>query len=188
MSTARRPLFSVQGIVFSALFGALMSVMSFAQIKLGFSPVPITLENLAVMLAGALLGAYYGFFSIFLVVFLLVLGLPLLHGQGGLGLVLGPTGGFIWMFPISAMLIGWLVGKIKGSGWASYVAVFLVIELFGSLLLYVSGVPWFAHKYGVSLGKALALSCFPYLPGDVVKALAATLIVMPIRRIFPRPK
>lgn len=181
-----RPLLTVRGLVFSALFGALMSVMSLATIRIGVSPVPITLENMAVMLAGAMLGAFYGFFSIFMVVFLLALGLPLLHLNGGLGLLLGPTGGFIWMFPVSALLIGWFVGKIKGNGWASYVAVFLVIEVFGSLLLYVSGVPWFAYKYNVTLGKALTMSCFPYLPGDLVKAIAATLIVMPIRRVFPR--
>lgn len=181
-----RSLLTVRGLVFSALFGALMSVMSLATIRIGVSPVPITLENMAVMLAGAMLGAFYGFFSIFMVVFLLALGLPLLHLNGGLGLLLGPTGGFIWMFPVSALLIGWFVGKIKGNGWASYVAVFLVIEVFGSLLLYVSGVPWFAHKYNVPLSNALVMSCFPYLPGDLVKAIAATLIVMPIRRVFPR--
>ncbi|RKN78215.1 biotin transporter BioY [Paenibacillus ginsengarvi] len=186
MTASSRPLFSVKGIVFSALFGALLSVMSYIQIRLGFSPVPITLQNMAVMIAGALLGAYYGFFSMFLVVFLVALGLPLLHGQGGLGLLLGTTGGFIWMYPISAMLIGWLVSKVKGNGWASYAAVFVIIEVCGSLLLYVSGVPWFAYKFNVSFGKALSLSCFPYLPGDAAKALAVTLIIMPIRRIFPR--
>lgn len=182
---ASRPLFTVKGIVFSALFGALMSVMSLFTINVGVSPVPITLENMAVMIAGALLGAYYGFFSIFIVVFLVALGLPLLHLKGGFGLLFGATGGFIWMFPISAMLIGWFVSKVKGTGWTAYVLIFLIIEIFGSLLLYVSGVPWLAHVLQISLSKAMVQGCYPYLAGDVVKALAATLIVVPIRRMFP---
>lgn len=181
-----RPLFTVKGIVFSALFGALVSVMSLVHIRLGFSPVPFTLETMAVMIAGALLGAFYGFFSLFVVVLLLALGLPLLHGQGTIALLLGPTGGFIWMFPFSAMLIGWLVGKIRGNGWTSYVAVFLVLELFGSLLLYVTGVPWLAYKQNMSLAKAMTLGCYPFLLADGAKAVVATLIVMPVRRIFPR--
>lgn len=181
-----RPLFTVKGIVFSALFGALISVMSLGTFTFGISPVPITLENMAVMLTGALLGGFYGFFSVFMVVFLVALGVPLLHMSGGLGLLFGVTGGFVWMFPFSALLIGWLLGKIKGSGWGSYVAAFLVIEVFGSLLLYVTGVPWFAYRYGVSIQDAMILSCYPYLIGDAIKALAVTLIVMPIRRFFPK--
>jgi len=185
---SERPLITVKGIVFSALFGALVSIMSLVHIRIGISPIPFTLENMAIMIAGSLLGAFYGFFSLFVVVLLLALGLPLLHGQGGLPLLFGMTGGFIWMFPISAMLIGWFVSKIRGAGWASYVAVFLIIELFGSLLLYVTGVPWLAYKQNVSFAKAMALGCYPYLIGDALKAVAATLIVMPIRRIFPRMK
>ncbi|MFC3771157.1 biotin transporter BioY [Paenibacillus sp. GCM10012303] len=185
MKSGRTPL-TVKGIVFSALFGALLVAMSYIQIRFSFSPVQITLENMAVMLAGALLGAYYGFFSMFTVVLLLALGLPLLHGQGGLGLLLGPTGGFIWMFPVSAMLIGWFVNRIKGTGWAAYAAMFLVIELFGSLLLYVTGVPWLMYKLNVPLGKAMLLGCYPYLPFDALKAAAVAFIVMQLRRVFPK--
>lgn len=180
-----QPLFTVRGIVFSALFSALMVAMSYVQIRIGISPVPITLENMAVMLAGAILGARYGFFSIFTVVFLLLLGLPLLHSNGGLGLLLGPTGGFIWMFPVSALLVGWFANRISGrGGWVSYVLLFLVIELFGVLLVYVSGVPWLAHKLHVSFEKALVLGFYPYIWGDTIKALLVTFIAMQVRRSF----
>jgi biotin transport system substrate-specific component len=177
--------FTIRGVVFSALFAALMVVMSYLQVNLGFTPVPITLQNMAVMLAGALLGASYGFFSVFLVIILTALGLPLLNGHGGLSHILGPTGGFLWMFPVSAMLIGWLVSRVKGSDWTAYVKIFLIIEIFGSLLTYVSGVPWLAHKVHVSLNKALVLGFYPYVWGDVAKAIAVTLIVVPIRNVYP---
>jgi biotin transport system substrate-specific component len=177
--------FTIRGVVFSAMFAALMVVMSYLQVNLGFTPVPITLQNMAVMLAGALLGAAYGFFSIFLVILLTALGLPLLHGNGGLSYVIGPTGGFLWMFPISAMLVGWFVSRVKGSDWTAYIKIFLIIEIFGSLLTYVSGVPWLAYKLHVSFNKALTLGFYPYILGDVIKAIATTLIVVPIRNVYP---
>ncbi|CAM3477221.1 biotin transporter BioY [Marinicrinis lubricantis] len=176
---------TVRGIVFSALFGALMVVMSFLQIQLGFSPVPITMETMAIMLTGAFLGASYGFFSMFTVVVLVALGLPLLNGQGGLAKILGPTGGFIWMFPLSALLIGYFVNRVKGDGIKAYIQIFIIIGLFGSLLLYVTGVPWLAYKMKVSFAKAMALGCYPYLLGDFAKVVIATIIVVPIRKMYP---
>ena len=176
---------TVRGIVFSALFAALVSALSWVKIQPGFSPVPITLESLVVMLAGAFLGATYGFFSMSLVVLLLALGLPLLAGSGGLALLLGPTGGYVWMYPIDALLIGWFVTRIRGNGLLAGVKIFLVVEVFGSLLCYVTGVPWLAHFLHIPLQKAMWLGFYPYLPGDLIKALVTTLIVLPIRRVYP---
>src|SRR6476660_9360936 len=93
---------NVRGLVFSALFAALFILFSLITITPGLFPVPFTLQSFALMLAGGLLGARYGFYSIFVVVALTALGLPLLHGQGGLSLILGKSGGFIWMFPVAA--------------------------------------------------------------------------------------
>jgi biotin transport system substrate-specific component len=177
--------FSLRGILFSALFAALLVVLSFFNLQLGFTPVPITLENLVIMLAGSLLGARYGFFSTALVVLLTALGLPLLHGSGGLHLILGPTGGYIWAYPFSALLIGWLVPRIKGSGLSAFLLVFLVLEAFGSLILYIPGVLWLAHTAHYPLSKALVMGCYPYLPGDAAKAVIAALAVLPVRRLFP---
>src|SRR5690606_11538744 len=135
-----KPFITIRGIVFSAIFAALMVIMSFVNINLGFSPVPITLENMAPMLAGAFLGPFYGFLSIFLVVFLTALGVPLLHAKGGLDIILGPTGGFIWMFPIAALLTGLIVKRISGSGPVAYIKVFIAIWL-SSLTLFLTGIP-----------------------------------------------
>ncbi|KPV58951.1 biotin biosynthesis protein BioY [Paenibacillus sp. A3] len=176
---------TLRGIVFSALFAALVVLFGFISIPLGFTPVPITLQTLAVMLAGGLLGARYGFLSMALIVVLTAIGFPLLHGTGGLGVLLGPTGGYVFMWPISALLIGWLLPRIRIRGLWGYVAAFLVLELFGSLLLYVSGVPWLAYVTGMSLSKAMVAGCYPYLLGDAIKAVAATLIIASVRQVFP---
>ncbi|SCW76271.1 biotin transport system substrate-specific component [Paenibacillus tianmuensis] len=176
---------TLRGIVFSALFAAFVVLFGFISIPLGFTPVPITLQTLAVMLAGGLLGARYGFLSMALIVVLTAIGFPLLHGTGGLGVLLGPTGGYVWMWPISALLIGWLLPRIRIRGIWGYAAAFLVLELFGSLLLYVGGVPWLAYVTGMSLSKAMVAGCYPYLIGDAIKVAAATLIIASVRQVFP---
>ncbi len=177
--------FTVRGVVFSAIFTAITVVLSFLQINLGFTPVPITLGNMGIMLAGAFLGAQYGFFSAFLLVFLGGLGLPLFDGQGGLGVILGPSGGYIWMYPFDALFVGYFVSRVRGDGWLAFIKIFLSIEVFGSLLCYVTGVPWLAHVAHVSFNKALLLGFYPYLPGDVLKAIVTALIILPIRRVYP---
>ncbi|WP_010270971.1 biotin transporter BioY [Paenibacillus senegalensis] len=176
---------TIRGLTYSALFAAILVVLSFITIPVGFSPVPVTLQNFAVMLAGGLLGARYGLISIGSVVVLCALGFPLLHGTGGPGLVFGPTGGFIWSFPIAAFLIGFIAAKLPVRGIAAYVLHALVSFLFGSLLLYIPGVPWLAYVADLSIGETLVVGMYPYLPGDLLKAAAAGLIIPAIRAVFP---
>lgn len=168
----------------SALFAALLVAFSFVKVTVGASPVPITLQTLAVMLAGVFLGPLYGFLSILLVVILTALGLPMLGGRGGLEVLLGSTGGYIWMWPVAALLIGWTLSRVKGVGWPAYVLTFVAAELFGSLLVYVSGVPWLAHVAHLSFAKAMSLGCYPFLIGDAAKAIATALIAVPIRQVY----
>jgi biotin transport system substrate-specific component len=176
---------NVRAVIFSALFAALLVILSSVTIYTGLSPVPFTLQNFVVMLAGGVLGARYGFYSMFTVVALTAVGFPLLHGSGGLGLILGPTGGFIWAYPFGAMIVGWVSTRMNRSGLAAFVILFAAMLVGGSGMLYLTGIPWLAHVSKLSLAKALALGCYPYLIGDVIKAFAAALIVVPVRAKFP---
>jgi biotin transport system substrate-specific component len=179
----------IRGIVFVALFGALFIAGSFVKLHLGFT-VPFTLQTFAVMLAGGLLGAAYGFWSIFLVVALTAAGLPLMNGAGGFAQVFGPTGGYIWMFPISALLIGWASDRIfarRGKpSTQQFVYLLLVILVFGVLLVYVTGVPWLAHVSAkLDFMGAVQGGMVPFLLGDSLKAVAATLIIAAVRPVIP---
>ncbi|MCL6599042.1 MAG: biotin transporter BioY [Alicyclobacillus macrosporangiidus] len=176
---------TVRGVVFSALFAALLAVFSNVRIDLWFTPVPITLQTLAVMMAGAFLGPGYGFLSILLVVVLTALGLPLMGGHGGLQVILGATGGYIVSWPFSALLIGWFLSKIRAQGFPRYVWTFIVVEVFGSLFVYLIGVPWLAAVAHMSLGKALVGGCYPFLLGDAIKALVTTLVAVPLAKLYP---
>ncbi|GGA47220.1 biotin transporter BioY [Paenibacillus physcomitrellae] len=175
---------SLRGVAFSALFAALIVVFGYVSIPLGFTPVPITLQTLAVLLAGGLLGPRYGFFSIMIVVVLTAVGFPLLQGKGGFAVLLGPTGGYVVMWPFAALIIGLLVRKVKGNAWLQRLFIFLIMCL-GSFLLYVTGVLWLGHVAGFTLSKAIVAGMYPYIPGDMIKAAAATVIILSLRQMFP---
>lgn len=176
---------STRAFVFTACFSALFVLSSYLNVSLGFTPVPISLQNFVVMLAGAVLGPIYGFFSIGLVVLLTALGLPVIHGNGGMSLLLGPTGGFIWMYPVAAFLIGLVSQRLKSNRKVNLIVMILAMELFGSLLLYVTGVPWLAHAANYTFQKAMAAGCYPYLPGDAAKAVIGGFIAVTVRQVFP---
>ncbi|WP_082652126.1 biotin transporter BioY [Gorillibacterium timonense] len=177
----------VRAIAYVALFAAIFVVLSAVTIPLGFTPVPISLQTLAILLTGAMIGGGYAFLSIGIVLVLTLLGFPLLHGAGGLSFILGPTGGFIWMFPISAFVTGRLVSRIQGNGPFS-VVLMAAAMIVGSGLVYLTGVPWYAHLAGISLGKAFALVCVPFIPGDLIKVGAAVLITATVRKLNLLPR
>ena len=177
---------TLRGTVYTALFAAIVVVFGYISIPLGFTLVPVTLQTLGVMLAGGLLGPRYGFISMALILVLSAIGFPLLHnGAGGLSALLGYTGGFILIWPVSAMLIGLLLRYAPKKGWQNVLYSFLILEVFGSLILYVTGVPWYARVAHLSIQESLIAACYPFLIGDVLKAAAATAIIASVRQVFP---
>lgn len=142
---------------------------------------PVSLTTLAVMLAGTFLGATYGFLTLFIVVFLTALGLPLIGQQGGLSLLLGAQGGFLWMYPVCAALLGFATSRIRGRDAASFGLLLLAAFGLGSLLRYAVGIPWYAHVQHLTISQALQAACYPYLPGDLLKSLVVAGVAWPFR-------
>ena len=104
----------IKGMIFAALFAALTAAVAPFKIPLGFTPVPITLQTLVVLLAGAMLGSYYGALSMILYIVVGALGLPVFAGGGsGIGALLGPTGGYLFSYFIAAFVIGKMLEKKK---------------------------------------------------------------------------
>jgi len=102
----------LNGMVFAALFAALTAAVAWFKIPLPFTPVPITLQTLVVLLSGAMLGPYYGAISMILYLTVGAIGLPVFAGGGsGLGALLGPTGGYLFSYPIAAFVIGLIIKK-----------------------------------------------------------------------------
>lgn len=163
-----------------ALMAALMAVLSFLpRIPVPLIPVPITLQSLGVMLAGIILGARLGAASQLLFLLLVAAGAPLLGGRGGITHVLfGPSAGYLLAWPVGAYVIGWLTERAKQVG---PVTLTWFNVLGGIVVVHIGGIIGISVNTGVPLLKA-ALGDLIFIPGDVVKAVAAALLGLAVRR------
>ena len=160
-------------MMFAALFAALTAAVSPIKIPLGFTPVPITLQTLMVLLAGALLGANLGALSQALYVLVGALGLPVFAGGGsGFGALFGPSGGFLFGFIAAAYVVGKIVEKVKKPGYLQLVIAMLI----GSLVIYVFGVSGGLIATGLPLTQILVGWVLPFIIGDIIKLVAASII------------
>lgn len=164
-------------ILAGSLFVALTAQIS---IRLPFTPVPITGQTLGVLLVGAALGSRLGFLALLAYLVEGGLGLPFFAGgTGGVAKFFGPTGGYLLAFPLAAGLVGLLVERF---GMDRFFGRTLLAMLLGNLLIYAFGVPWLgAYLDGVGkypgLGGLFAMGMIPFLPGDLVKAILAAMLL-----------
>lgn len=155
------------------LAGALLVALG-AQlaIPLPGTPVPLTFQVPAVLIAGALLGPRLGAASMGVYLMLGAAGLPVFAPVGvpGFARLLGPTGGYLLAYPLAAALVGIVVRDARS--WAR-LGVGLVA---GVLVIHIGGVVQLA-VLGGEMGTALRLGSVPFLLGDIVKVLLAGLVV-----------
>lgn len=164
-----------------ALFTALAAVLSQVSLPLPFTPVPITLSTVAVFLTGALLTPRQAFTSWLCYLLLGAVGVPVFAGfSGGISVLLGPTGGYLMVFPFMAALIAWVFTRGQ-----SLPRALAGIGL-SLLLCYAGGCAWFMLITGQPLQTALALTVLPFLPMDVAKAAACAVLALPLRRSLAR--
>jgi biotin transport system substrate-specific component len=164
---ARRSLVVVLG-------AALVAVAAQIAVPRPGTPVPMTLQPLAVLLVGGLLGAELGAGSLILYLVLGAAGLPVFtpYGLPGLARLLGPTGGYLLAYPVAAFAVGKIAGDGRRLGrLALGVASGLALIHVGGAaqLLILSGDP----------GLALRLGTLPFLGGDLVKLVIAVLLLKP---------
>jgi len=166
-------------LVFSALFAALTAAIAPFKIPLGFTPVPITLQTLAVLMSGAMLGPYYGALAMILYVVVGALGLPVFAGGGsGIGAVLGPTGGYLISYFIAAFVIGKVVQMRKEPKYVDYVVAMVA----GTLIIYLLGASWaMVVLPELTLTAVLAGWVFPFIIGDTIKLLIAAYIANTVK-------
>lgn len=162
-------------------FAALTGLAAQIRIPLPFSPVPVTGQTFAVLLAGIVLGKTYGGLSQGLYAGIGVAGVPWFAGlAGGIGVVVGPTGGYIIGFVVAAAFVGWLTDRyVRARRFTALVAILLVanfgiIHVLGLTQLYL----WLSFVQGgaPTIMEVLSMGTLPFIPGDVAKLLAAAAV------------
>lgn len=159
-------------IVYSALFATLTAVLAYITIPLPFSPIPITGQSLAVMLAGCVLTPIQAGLSMLTFLFMGIIGLPVFSGgRAGIGVIAGKSGGYLIGYLVGAVIISVLVRKSK-----SKITMFLACLFGGIIVVHILGASWLGYVTGMGIGKAIMVGSVPFLPGDLIKAVAAVAI------------
>ena len=159
-------------IVYSALFATLTAVLAYITIPLPFSPIPITGQSLAVMLAGCVLTPIQAGLSMLTFLFMGIIGLPVFSGgRAGIGVLVGKSGGYLIGYLVGAVIISILVRKSK-----SKITMFLACLFGGIIVVHILGASWLGYVTGMGIGKAIMVGSVPFLPGDLIKAVAAVAI------------
>jgi len=170
---------SLRGLAYAALFGALTAVGAYIMIPL--PPVPITLQTLFVNLSGALLGGSLGALSQVVYILLGVIGLPVFAGgKSGIGVLFGPTGGYLIGFVAGA----WVIGKLTKLRPKSGLLWIMGSMATGIAVVYLIGLLQLMVVAKLSLAKAVAAGLLQPLPGDIVKIVVAALICRKVRDRF----
>jgi len=140
-------------------------------------PVPMTLQSLAVVLAGGVLGPRWGVAAMVLYLTTAAVGLPVLSdGRGGIEALTGPTAGYLAGFILAA----WGCGMAGERGWLARPVHGIAVLSAAHLLILLPGVAWLARGMGWS--EALAAGFTPFLTGAGVKSALAWLIFAGLAR------
>lgn len=159
---------------------ALIAICSWITIP---SMVPFTMQTFAVFLTLGLLGGKRGTMSVIVYLLLGAIGLPVFSGfAGGIGHMMGPTGGYIIGF-IGTALVMWIFERKFGNGQKSLIASMAI----GLLVCYAFGTAWFMAVYtkntgAIGLGTALSMCVVPYLIPDALKIILASLLCNRLRK------
>lgn len=164
-------------VVGASFFVALCAHITIPLLPL--TPVPLTVQNFAVLVVGLLLGSRRGFAAMAIYLMEGVSGLPVFNptGPGGLAQLFGPTGGFLLVYPFVAFLAGYLFER----GTRSFLRA-AIAGLSAEILLFVGGLSWL-YMITHSLAKAAYLGLYWFVAAEVIKTMFAAAIATRWRRV-----
>jgi len=168
---------NIRQMTLVSLFAALTAVGAFISIPI--YPVPLTLQTLFSLLAGMTLGSVMAASSQIIYVLLGVIGLPVFAGfKAGIGILFGPTGGFLLGFMISAYVIGKIIELKKEKN----IFYYFLAGLSGTVIIYIIGITQLSLVTGIGVKKAITVGMLPFLPGDILKIVAASFIASKLKK------
>ncbi|MFC7045770.1 biotin transporter BioY [Halobacteriaceae archaeon GCM10025711] len=164
----------------AALFAALTGAFAYVSFPNPVSPVEITLQVLAVFLAGIFLGPVWGGASLTLYLAAGALGAPVFsQGTAGVAPLLGPTAGYLWSFPLAALATGFVVHGGTSLRDPSAVGVGRLVAgmVAGTVVIYLLGTLWLSWSNNLGLVEAFLLGSVAFLPFEALKMAAAVGVV-----------
>lgn len=175
----------------AVLFGVCLTAAA-AQISvpLPFTPVPLTLQPMVVLLCGAALGSRLGATSQVLYLVIGVAGLPVFAASPllapGVGRLLGPTGGYLLSYPFAALLVGWLIER----GFDRRYGTSVLAMLAGLAVIFLGGASWLMRLPPSAAGftTALKIGVYPFVLAGLLKVFVAAACLPRLRRLASDPE
>ena len=180
MSTVAVQRSKTYDIVYIAVFAVIMAICSWISIP---AAVPFTLQTFGVFIAVGVLGGKRGSLSVLVFILLGAIGIPVFANfSGGIGVLAGPTGGYIIRFLFSALLM-WAMEKLPGKK-----SVMQIVSMIAGLIVcYAFGTVWFVIVYGrmngpIGFRAALASCVVPFIIPDIIKIALAYVLSRKLRK------
>lgn len=162
-------------MILCAVFAAVLCVFSVVAVPVG--TIPVTLGVLGVLLCAVILGRKCSFIATVIFILLGAAGLPVFSGmQGGVQVLLGPTGGYIWAYPVMGLLAGTAVKRQK------HWLIVCLVCIVSVCVCYLLGTAQFVLVTRKTWQQALVLCVYPFLLPDMVKCVLAAWLGTQIRR------
>lgn len=167
-------------VAYISIYASLTAILAQVSIYIPFTPIPITLQTLSVVLSGVLGGPIIGFLSQTTYLILIASGLPVAAGfKGGISVLIGPTAGFLYGFPLAALISGLLAGSSRNK------FKIMLSTVVGIFSVYPTGLLWLFLVYNIK-ENILAVALLPFIPGDLVKAILASEIAYRVKQLHAK--
>lgn len=160
---------------------ALIALAAQIAIPMPFTPVPLTMQPLAVLMVGIVLGARRGAAAAALYLFEGLSGLPVFaQGHGGPLWLVGPTAGYLYSYPFAAFIAGWFSER----GWGSSIIRALAGMLVALAVIYLGGWSWLATQVGPR--AAFTMAIVPFVVADAVKVAIGAALLPYVEKLITR--
>ncbi len=162
-----------------ALMAAVTAVAAQIAIPLPFSPIPFTLQPLAVVLSGLLLGPRQGALALAIYVLIGAVGVPVFaQFSGGLGIIAGPRGGYLLSYPLAAAVAGLAAYAAANSPRSRALMLSFLWGVAALAVIYAIGAGWLSIVTHLPLAVAVAQGVLPFVVFDLVKVVVAALVAV----------
>lgn len=156
-------------IILCGLMAAIMCILAPMSIPM---TVPVTLGTFVVFVMTYIMNYKYCLVSCIIYILLGMVGLPVYSGfTGGLGKIIGPTGGYILGYLCIALISGYINEKYPNKKGVQVLGMVL-----GLSICYAFGTLWFAYQQNISIEEAMVICVFPFVIGDVCKIICAVIV------------
>jgi biotin transport system substrate-specific component len=164
-----RPSLWLQQVLLVVGASFFVGLCAHVSVPLPFTPVPLTLQNFAVLVVGLALGSRRGFAALIVYLAEGMAGLPVFAGgAAGLAPLLGPSGGYLMMYPLAALAVGLLAEHLGRRFWPAVLAC-----VAGEILLFAGGIAWLALWAHGSWPQAMQFGLYPFVFAEFAKIAAA---------------